>query len=196
MSRFFPSSADWSARFLSGLLALACVGLLRAEDGDTAAPARDMASFEFLFARSPFSLPTAEESSPLADRYTLTGAAAWGGEQRVFVLDRTSQQRHVVSAGKGPGDMLLLEFLPEADPRKMRARVQIGDQVATIAFAEPPQAVVPNQPQNGQPMPAAPGSPQPGVPPPVISGGTNPNQPVRRSIIRRRPVTGVPAPTQ
>ncbi|MCX7869525.1 MAG: hypothetical protein N2322_06185, partial [Terrimicrobiaceae bacterium] len=56
------------------------------------AEARAFSQFEFLLARSPFSLPTAEESSPLTERYALTGAVEWGGRQQVFVLDRNSQQ--------------------------------------------------------------------------------------------------------
>jgi len=184
-------------RLLCGLAALVCAGILNAEDPAPETAERTMASFEFLFARSPFSLPTAEESSPLADRYALTGAAAWGGEQRVFILDRTSQQRHVVSQGQGGGDMLLLEFLPEADPRQMRARVQIAGQVATLAFAETPAAAPvvqqPNAPPVQQGAAATPG----GTRTPAVATGAVPGQqPVRRSIIRRRPVSGVPPPPE
>ncbi len=183
-------------RLLCGFAALVCAGILNAEDPAPEPAERTMASFEFLFARSPFSLPTAEESSPLADRYALTGAAAWGGEQRVFILDRTSQQRHVVSQGQGGGDMLLLEFLPEVDPRQMRARVQIAGQVATLAFAETPAAAPVVQPPNAPPVqPGA--SVTPGTRTPAIATGAAPGQqPVRRSIIRRRSISGVPPPPE
>ena len=41
---------------------------------------RDLSSFQQLIKHSPFSLPTSEESSPLADRYAMTGIVNINGE--------------------------------------------------------------------------------------------------------------------
>jgi len=152
---------------------------------------RDISQFEFLFKRSPFSLPTAEEKSPVADRYVLTGAAAWDGKQRIFVLDRTAQTRHVLEPDSEGSGLMLMEFLPDSDPRKMKARVRIQGEIATLSYAEPepvagaiPGAIPGQQPViSGQPAPA--GVSNPGTP--------NQTNPPRR-VIRRRVISGNPAP--
>lgn len=148
-----------------------------------AAEERDFAPFEFLLQRSPFSLPTAEETSPLAERYCLTGAVEWGGKQQVFILDKATQQRHVVSPEGGTAGMVLLEFLPHPDPRRMQARVQIGGQVATISYAEAAAAENAAAPMPAdQPHQIAQQAAQltPGSPPPP------------RRVIRRRVIAATP----
>jgi len=158
---------------------------------------RDISQFEFLFKRSPFSLPTAEEQSPVADRYVLTGAASWDGKQRIFVLDRTAQTRHVLEPDSEGSGLMLMEFLPDADPRKMRARVRIQGEIATLSYAEPElaagamQGAMPGVIPGQQPMPVI--SSQPTQP--MVSNPGNPNQqnPPRR-VIRRRVIPGNPSP--
>ncbi len=151
---------------------------------------RDISQFDFLFKRSPFSLPTAEEKSPVADRYVLTGAASWDGKQRIFVLDRTAQTRHVLEADNEGSGLLLMEFLPDSDPRKMKARVRIQGEIATLTYAEPEPVAgaIPGAIPGQQAMPVIPG--QTGV-----SNPGNPNQqnPPRR-VIRRRVISGNPGP--
>jgi hypothetical protein len=152
---------------------------------------RDISQFEFLFKRSPFSLPTAEEKSPVADRYVLTGAASWDGKQRIFVLDRTAQTRHVLEPDNEGSGLMLIEFLPDSDPRKMKARVRIQGEIATLSYAEPELApgVMPGAIPGQQPVisgqPAQPGLSNPGT--------ANPNNPPRR-VIRRRVISGNPSP--
>ncbi len=157
---------------------------------------RDISQFEFLFKRSPFSLPTAEEKSPVADRYVLTGAASWDGKQRIFVLDRTAQTRHVLEPDSEGSGLMLMEFLPDSDPRKMKARVRIQGEIATLAYAEPEPVAgaIPGAIPGQQPTPVIAGqSGQPAQP--GISNSANPNQqnPPRR-VIRRRVISGNPAP--
>jgi len=98
---------------------------------------RKISAFQFLLDRSPFSLPTAEESSPLADRFSLTGAVALDGEALVFVLDKTTQTRYMLSKIANKQNMGLVEYLSDPDPRHMRATIRVDGQVATIAYAEP-----------------------------------------------------------
>lgn len=155
--------------------------------------------FQSLLERSPFSVPTAEESSPLAERFSLTGAVALDGEVLVFVLDKSTQTRHMLSKTPNRENMGLVEYLPDADPRRMRATIRVNGQVATITFAEPsaqPQqplgsanagATVPTAVVNPPVVAAAPGSP-------AFQQQQQPAQPPNRRVIRRRVISGHPAP--
>ncbi|MFZ4774561.1 MAG: hypothetical protein ACOYM3_04315 [Terrimicrobiaceae bacterium] len=165
---------------------------------------RDFARFQFLLDRSPFSVPTAEESSPLAERYTLTGAVAVNGESLIFVLDKTTQERHMLSKAPNKLNMGLVEYLPDPDPRRMRATIRVNGQVATISYAEPVAASgqPPGAPQNSGMAPQNP-NPSAVVNPPtgqVLANGAIPsiqqqNQSTpQRRVIRRRIISGQAAP--
>jgi len=202
MSAIHPKNVPAAARVCAAALACAASAAFAADgDGTGDAAPRTFEAFEFLLERSPFSLPTAEEQSPAADRFTLTGAANWDGIQRVFVFDKNSQERHMLTAEAGSGQLALLEFLPDADPRKMRARVKIGPEVATISYSDTnPQAGSPQgaNPQPGMPsvMPPPPVPGQPGQqmqPGQQVQPGQPGQQPPRR-IIRRRVISGSPTP--
>ncbi|TSA35704.1 MAG: hypothetical protein D4R65_03810 [Verrucomicrobiaceae bacterium] len=171
-----------------------------AQTGDPWTKPREISTFQFLLDRSPFSLPTAEESSPLADRYSLTGAVALDGEPLVFLLDKTTQTRQMVSKKMNQQNIQLVEYLPDPDPRHMRATIRVNGELATIAYAEAAgQAPQPAGPQpNGMPpkppsavvsapavpnaMPGSPAIQQPGATPPA------------HRIIRRRIISDQPAP--
>lgn len=149
------------------------------------APARSIEDFDFLLQRSPFSLPTAEESSPLAERFALTGAASWDGQERIFLMEKNSHERHMIMSEPNRLGMRLLEFIPSADPQRMSAKVQIGAEVATLIFQAP-------EPPAGGVQP--PGSPsvRPGMPnsnPAVQAGGGNQQTNPPRRIIRRRTIS-------
>ncbi|MDX2080799.1 MAG: hypothetical protein SFU53_08445 [Terrimicrobiaceae bacterium] len=161
---------------------------------------RELSSFQFLLERSPFSLPTAEESSPLADRYAVTGAVSINGEPLVFVMDRNTQERHMISKTTPKADVNLVEFLPDPDPKRMRATIRVNGEIATLSYSEP--GPDPTQMQGGQttaipqPMPQpVPGAPpavnaQPGAPAMTVTRPGD-QQPPRR-IIRRRIINGQP----
>jgi len=210
------------SHFSHTLLALAIAGGVAcaedaASDQTPWTKPRDIAAFQAILDRSPFSLPTAEESSPLAERYSLTGAADLNGDPLVFVLDRTTQSRQMLSKIPNSQKMSLVEYLPDADPRKMRATIRVDGQIATIAYAEaaaqpqpPGQPQMPAQPQmpggaGAQPRPAHAGM-VPGQPTTVVNvpaampgspafqqQGNGAQQPPRR-VIRRRVISGQPAP--
>lgn len=181
------------------------LGTLLAQSDDPWAQPRDIARFQFLVDRSPFSLPTAEESSPLADRFTLTGAMSLNGEPQIFVLDKTTQERHLLSKTPNKLNMGLVEYLPDPDPRHMRATIRVNDQTATITFSDTAAAPgqQPGMPQNAGmvppqvPQPGAPSAPQPNQ---VATNGNpqmmpQPNgQPPQRRVIRRRIISGQAAP--
>ena len=186
---------------------------------------REIGDFQALLARSPFSLPTAEESSPVAERFSLTGAAVLNGEPTVFIIDRTTQNRQAITK-KSKENMMLVEYLPNPDPRKIKATIRVDGQIATITFSEPSAASPQQQEALGQPgqpgqakraqqpngivapLPTGIVSPTPStvvnVPPPVQgspafqqSGGpTTPPAAQPHRVIRRRTSSGQNTPGQ
>ena len=179
------------------------LGSVMAQNDEPWAQPRDFARFQFLLDRSPFSLPTAEESSPVAERYTLTGAVSINGDPLVFVLDKTTQERHMLSKTPNKLDMALVDYMPDPDPRRMHATIKISGQLATISYSEPvavqgqQQAVpqIPGQaPQNPNPSAVVnqpPGQVLAGAAPQNMQQPSNTQSPQRR-IIRRRIISGQP----
>ena len=51
---------------------------------------RSMDKFQILLDRSPFSLPTAEESAPMAERFSITGSATINEEPVVFIVENNA----------------------------------------------------------------------------------------------------------
>ena len=176
------------------------LGSAIAQDQDPWAQPRDISRFQFLLDRSPFSLPTAEETSPLADRYTLTGAVSINGEPMIFVLDKTTQEHHMLSKEPNKLNMGLVDYLPDPDPRRMHATIKINGQTATLSYSEPAvvQIQQPGLPPNGagpNQNPTAVVNPPPGQ---AVAGGAPQNmqqqnaQPPQKRVIRRRIISGQP----
>ena len=172
---------------------------------------RSMENFKSLLERSPFSLPTAEENTAIAERFVLTGAATINEMPVVFVLDKNTQNRLMLeklNSSDSSGKDQLLELFQDADPKNLRASVQIEGQRTEIRFAEtsfappsgqemPPQAIAPNQPM--PPVPPAPPQQQaatPGQQPPAVQPGNNSNSQPPRRVIRRRVISGQPPAAQ
>jgi hypothetical protein len=157
---------------------------------------REISTFSKLLAHSPFSLPTAEESSPLAERYALTGIITLNGEEQVFVFDRTDQSRELLTAKPNAKNMSLISLVREGN-NHTKASIRIGSEVGTIGFMEAVNTAAPVQP--GAPAPGSPASanaPAPGVklpplPPLPKSPASNPQG---RRIIRRPVVTAPQTP--
>ena len=183
--------------FLSALI----TPLLKAENAPWTEQ-RSMENFQVLLNRSPFSLPTAEESAPSADRFFLTGAATIDNEPVVFILDKNTQARHMVGKKPDSANNQLLDYQPSADLKNMSARVRIEGQEALIRYAEvpaemhsPPQ--VPMNPQMPQQLGAAPQPPgatadQPSAP----AGSEPPRRVIRRRVISGQPPASQPVPNQ
>ena len=157
---------------------------------------RSMDKFQVLLDRSPFSLPTAEESAPMAERFSLTGSATINDEPVVFIVDKNTQNRLMLGKDPDISGNVLLEYLPDLNPQKMKASIRIDGQVTTVAYAEvagdQPQVVpVPMVPNASQPPPG------PQQPPAAVNPAQpqNPSQPPRR-VIRRRVISGQNPPAQ
>ena len=176
---------------------LATTALMQGADDAPWMEQRSMEKFQVLLNRSPFSLPTAEESAPMADRFFLTGAATINNEAVVFVLDKNTQGRHMLGAKPDAANNQLLDYKPDADPKNMSARIRIEGQETPIRYAELPAEAQPAQPRPMNPqLPQQPGAPQqpPGAAA-VQPANTNGNEPPRR-VIRRRVISGQPPAAQ
>jgi hypothetical protein len=182
---------------LAILIFSAASALLHAADDAPWMEQRSMEKFQVLLNRSPFSLPTAEESAPIADHFFLTGAATINNEAVVFVLDKNTQVRHMLGAKPDAANNQLLDYKPDADPKNMSARIRIEGQETTIRYAELPAEAqpAPQMPMNPQ-LPQQPGAPkqQPGTTA-VQPANANGNEPPRR-VIRRRVISGQPPAAQ
>jgi hypothetical protein len=195
------------------LLFLPTVLLANAMDFESAPWLRPrvIENFKSLMNRSPFSLPTAEETAPVADRFFLTGMATIDKKPVVFVFDKNTQNRLMLSKLEGPENQskdMLLEVFQSPEPKNLRASVQIEGQRTEIHFSEtafsgPPGEPMPYQPgAPGQPMQPPP--PQQPPPPhqqdnahqPTAQPGTNSNSQPPRRVIRRRVISGEPPAAQ
>lgn len=182
---------------LAILTFLATSALMHGSDDAPWMEQRAMEKFQVLLNRSPFSLPTAEESAPAADRFFLTGAATINNDAVVFILDKNTQVRHMLGAKPDAANNQLLDYKPDADPKNMSARIRIEGQETTIRYAELPAEAQPAQPRPMNPqLPQQPGAPQqpPGAAA-VQPANTNGNEPPRR-VIRRRVISGQPPAAQ
>lgn len=167
---------------------------------------RSMENFKALLSRSPFSLPTAEETTAAPDRFALTGVATINERPVVFVFDKNTQNRLMLEKLEGDENQSkdrLIELFKNTDPKNLRASVQIEGQRTEIRFAD--TAFTSTTPESMPQPPAAPGqamppqSLQPPMPPqqpinaqqPAIQPGNNNSspQPPRR-VIRRRVISG------
>ncbi|MEY2907058.1 MAG: hypothetical protein RLZZ408_1529 [Verrucomicrobiota bacterium] len=185
----------WRGLLITALLG--CSGAVTASDSQSEAweKPRELEAFRKLIARSPFSLPTAEESSPLAERYAMTGIITIGGEEQVFVFDRTDQSRELLTGRPNAKNMSLVTLVREGK-NPIKATIRVGGETGTIGFLE-------GSNPSAQAAPPAPGSPASAnapaagvkLPPLPPLPKTPSNTPPGRRIIRR-PVVTAPQTTQ
>ena len=151
---------------------------------------RELSRFQSLLARTPFSLPTAEESSPLAERFSMTGIVTIDGQEEVFVFDNSDQSRELLGKSPNAKNMALVTLLREGGI-PVKATIRVGGETGTIGFKESaqpkgpaPAAFNPAQPpQAPVTLPALPPLPQQPAAPPN-----------NRRIIRRPVVTAPQSP--
>jgi hypothetical protein len=138
---------------------------------------RELSNFQNLLKHSPFSLPTAEESSPLSERYAMTGIVTIGGNEQVFVFDRTDQSRELLSHEPNAKHMSLVALVRERTSSPQKVTIRVGNETGTIGYLEAaPQQAQGQQPRPGSPSGGVPGQPRPGVQLPALP--TLPQQPV------------------
>jgi hypothetical protein len=112
---------------------------------------RQLGDFQGLMKKSPFSLPTAEETSPLSERYAMTGIINIGGVDQVFVFDRTDQSRELLTTKPNAKNMALVSLQKEGSAPP-KATIRIGGETGTIGYLEAsaqPTGPVAAQPAQG-----------------------------------------------
>ena len=112
---------------------------------------RQLGDFQGLMKKSPFSLPTAEETSPLSERYAMTGIITIGGVDQVFVFDRTDQSRELLTTKPNAKNMALVSLQKEGSAPP-KATIRIGGETGTIGYLEAsaqPTGPVAAQPAQG-----------------------------------------------
>ncbi|MBX9742231.1 MAG: hypothetical protein K2W99_01630 [Chthoniobacterales bacterium] len=138
---------------------------------------RQLSSFQVLLQHSPFSLSSIEESSPLSERYAITGIINLNGEDKIFIFDRNDQSHELVSKTPNEKAMALIAVIPQEDPNKLKATVSIGGETGTLSELE----VTPNKPGMGPPSHFPPpnnkGPYPPGINPSTHKGNFYPPSP-------------------
>jgi hypothetical protein len=125
----------------------------------------------------------------------MTGIITIGGEEQVFVFDRTDQSRELLTGRPNAKNMSLVSLIREGK-NPVKATIRVCDETGTIGFMEGGNPAA----QAAAPAPGSPASanaPAPGVklPPLPPLPKTPSNTPPGRRIIRR-PVVTAPQNTQ
>lgn len=97
---------------------------------------RELSNFQALLQHSPFSLATAEESSPLSERYAVTGMFTINGEEEIFVLDKNDQSRELLTKKPNKKSMTLVNIVKETDPNKLKATIRVAGEIGVITSPE------------------------------------------------------------
>jgi hypothetical protein len=169
---------------------------------------RQLSSFQSLLQHSPFSLATAEESSPLAERYAVTGIITLDGEEEIFVLDKNDQSRELITKKPNKKSMSLVNIVKETDPNKLKATILVNGETGVITSPEPTINTSTMGPQhfNGPGAPNSGSNPQkntfhpsgaPYYPGQILPNAPHspgampsPNNPNNHRVITRPPISG------
>lgn len=145
---------------------------------------RDFSSFTTLMMKSPFVMPTADgDQSPLAQRYTLTGAAKIGSKPHVFLLDVVNQTRLMIAPDQPDGEVSLVALDGDTDLANIRATIRVGSETGVITFAKsqlappPPSAEVPADGNGAAPALTQTNNSVPLATPVAAADGTSPTRP-------------------
>jgi hypothetical protein len=96
---------------------------------------RDVDRYRLIWERSPFVVgQPAPASEGSAGRFALTGMAALQDEPVVFVLDRKSLSRVMVTREPNSMGMSLVSVQRDADPLKSEAIIRVGPEQIRIAY--------------------------------------------------------------
>lgn len=181
---------------ISGLPAFLSLGLIAATAlaEESYAPSNvELSRYEHIWQRSPFVVETqvVEESAGLAQRFALTGVAMINRSPVVFLLDRNSLARVVVSETRPAQGIELISVDQQTDARNSSAVIKLGAEQASLRFDSDflastgasggEAAAIPAAPVNGVAQDAA---RNPSQPPPREA--TPPARVIRRTLIRTR----------
>jgi len=119
------------------LLLAAGSGWLCAETVEFSPTIHEVPRYRHLWEKSPFTVgkPEAEASAPgLEQRFVLTAIAGTAESPVIFVLDRQSLSRTMVSGKANEAGLELVSVQPRHDPRQSWAVIRFGAEQATIKY--------------------------------------------------------------
>lgn len=179
------------------LLLIPTAGALPAEPVPPWMRPRELSSFQTLMQHSPFSLATAEDSSPISERYMLTGIITLDGEEQIFVMDRNDQSRELLTKKPNAKGMALVNIIHDDDPNKLKATIRVNGDTGVINnidlenSGKGSKPGVPASPyaKSGSHLPATSRYPGAGRMPPSQNQGLPPSNYNNRRVIRRPPIS-------
>ncbi|MEI6337372.1 MAG: hypothetical protein WCQ57_02165 [Verrucomicrobiota bacterium] len=123
--------------FSAALLALSGRILLASDAGEAFNPAVHPAQrYQHIWEKSPFvtAAPVVQESGGLAQRFALTGVASVQNQPVIFVLDRQSLSRLVVTGVRNQQGLELVSVENQTDPEQSRATIRLGMEQTVIRY--------------------------------------------------------------
>ncbi len=187
--------------FPSILAVVAFVGNASAGEPEVFAPPANPAErYRSVWEKSPFvaeTPATAQKQGPgLSQRFVLAGMATLNDEPLIFVLDRQSLARIVVTKKSGAAGLQLVSIDSNTDPKQASATVRLGAEQDVIrydlaALQSVTQSADQSEAKSPSPVPSA--TPE-GVLP--ISSGTKPQNspaPPRPARVIKRPINLKPS---
>ena len=172
------------------LFLLCAAGLARA--AEPALPSATTAErYRPIWTRSPFTLATAAEPQASAD-WLLAGVAENGRDPLVFLVNRQSQERMVVTSHPNEKGFSVDSIDYQTDLLQSSVRVKTPDDTITVRF-DPSMVAAQAQPapagQPGQPVPQPQGNPNP-----IPSIPNDPHRRIMPRIVIPNPLPGNSAP--
>lgn len=104
------------------------------EASDYSPQTRDVDRYRLIWERSPFVVAQPVATEGTAGRFALTGMAAWQDEPVVFVLDRKSLSRVMVTREPNAMGISLVSVQRDEDPLKSQAIILVGSEQIRIAY--------------------------------------------------------------
>lgn len=167
---------------------------LAAGDQETfAPPVLKLEQYRHIWEKSPFVAEAAVVKEPgggLAQRFVLTGLATLRNEPVVFVLDRQSLARLVVSRESKPGGLEVISVENNNDPKQASATLRLGNEQGVIRYDlaalqsinQSPENAEPNKPSATVAAPSPDASAPTSATPASATPPPRPNKVIKRTI--------------
>lgn len=92
--------------------------------------------YSALWERNPFAIASAEDAPRpgFAQNLAVVAVAKIGEETLVTLLDRQTQERHIVDSNNGSQGMRVVSVIMDSDPLKISVILRKGNETATVGF--------------------------------------------------------------
>lgn len=168
--------------FSAGAIALVSPVLPAGEAEEIFNPAsHHVQRYQHIWEKSPFvtEAPAVQETGGLSQRFALTGVATLRDQPVIFVLDRSSLSRLVLTTTPNPQGLALVSVDSPSDPKQSRAIIRLGTEQGVIRYDL--AALQSVNPSSENPQPTT----------PALGQAPDPTSPVPRptKVITRKKIT-------